>query len=305
MGASLIVLLGVWDDVRQLRPPIKLFLQILAASITIAYGLIIKMINIPFIGDINLGIFAIPFTLLWIVGITNAINLIDGLDGLAGGVTFIASMTLFMIALQQGKTETALFSVVLAGTLVGFLRYNFNPAQIFLGDSGALFLGYSLANFSVMGAMKSTAAVALLIPIIALGFPIMDTFLAMLRRYGRALREGKGLISSIREIGMADKQHMHHKLLELGYTQKKTVVLLYGLCVVFGLFAFFLTAYHDRSVAAILFFVGLIVFVMARVLGYIEFRGLKEGNFLEQYLSKIGTAMKHKESDSNPRRDSR
>ena len=305
IGGSIIVFLGAWDDVRQLRPLLKLFLQILAASITVIYGMVIKLISVPYLGEINLGLFAYPFTLFWIVGITNAINLIDGLDGLAGGVTFIASMTLFLIALQQGKTETALFSIVLAGSLVGFLRYNFNPAQIFLGDSGALFLGYSLANFSVMGTMKSSTAVALLIPIIALGFPIMDTFLAMLRRYARALREGKGPLAALSEIGTADKQHMHHKLMELGYTHKRTVVLLYGLCLVFGLFAFILTAYRDRSVAAILFFVGLMVFVMVRLLGYIEFRGLKEGNFLEQYLSKIGTAVKQKKPDSDPGKDAR
>jgi len=302
-ASAIIVFLGVWDDLRNIRPFLKLVLQLLAASIAMAYGMVIMIIDVPFFGQLNLGIFGIPFTLLWIVGITNAINLIDGLDGLAAGVTFIACMTLFLISISQGKIETALFSVILAGSIVGFLRYNFNPAQIFLGDSGAYFLGFSLANFSVVGAMKASTAVALLIPIIALGFPIMDTVFAMLRRSGRALKDGKGPIALFREIGVADKEHVHHKLLDLGYTHRMTVVILYGICLVFGLFAFSLTAYRDQMTATILFFVALIVFIMARVLGYIEFRGLKEGNFLEIYLSKFSNAIRNKTTDTETEKD--
>ncbi len=304
LAATIIIFLGVMDDLRTLRPLFKLVLQMLAASIMIACGMVIEIIDVPFIKEgVNLGFLAIPFTLFWIVGITNAINLIDGLDGLAAGVTFIALMTLFLISISQGKVETALFSVILAGSIVGFLRYNFNPAQIFLGDSGSLFLGFSLANFSVVGAMKSSTAVALLIPIIALGFPIMDTILAMLRRSARALRDGKGPIASLKEIGTADREHVHHKLIDLGYTHRRTVVILYGLCLVFGLFAFSLTAYRDQVTATILFFVALIVFVMARVLGYIEFRGLKEGNFIELYLSKFSTAVNKKKSEVDSEED--
>ena len=287
VGSFVIVILGALDDLRELRAGLKLVLQVVAAFVVIGHGLVIKVITLPYLGDLDLGPLAIPFTLFWIVGITNAINLIDGLDGLAGGVTFIALMTLFLISLSQGKTEAALFSIVLAGSIVGFLRYNFNPAQIFLGDSGALFLGFSLAVFGIVGAMKSSTTIALLIPIVALGFPIMDTMLAMIRRVGRAMKEGKGPIASFKEIGVADKEHVHHKLLDLGYTHRKTVVLLYGICIIFGLFAFSLTAYRDQVAGTILFFVALIVFVMVRVLGYLEFRGLKEGNFLEQYISKL------------------
>jgi UDP-GlcNAc:undecaprenyl-phosphate GlcNAc-1-phosphate transferase len=286
LGSLVIVILGVADDIIGLRPLFKLLLQLVAGIIVYAHGLQIKMVELPFFGELNLGFLSFPFTLIWIAGITNALNLIDGLDGLAAGVTFIASMILFLVSLSQGNTETALFSAVLGGCVVGFLKYNFNPAQIFLGDSGALFLGFSLANFSVLGAMKSSTAVALLIPIIALGFPIMDTLLAILRRTFRAIQNGEGL-SALRKIGDADKEHVHHKLMELGYTHRGAVLILYTLCLIFGIFAFILTAYRNEVAGAILFFVGLIVFVFVRTLGYLEFRGLKEGNFLEQYLSRL------------------
>lgn len=297
IGSLIIVLIGFMDDVREQKPLVKLIMQILAAAAVVAHGLVIRKLNLPYFGDLNLGHIAIPFTIFWIVGITNAVNLIDGLDGLASGVTFIALMTMFLISLSQGKADSALFSVVLAGSIVGFLKYNFNPAQIFLGDCGALFLGFSLANFSVVSTLKSSMAVAMLIPIVALGFPIMDTFLAMIRRTMKGLRSGKGLISSIRHIGMADKEHVHHKLMELGYTHKRTVVILYGLCLIFGLFAFALTAYRDQVAGTILFFVALIVFVIVRVLGYLEFKGLKEGNFIENYLSKLSAGLKGKSKD--------
>lgn len=295
IGSFIIVLLGVMDDIWGLRPLFKLVLQIVAGVVMYYHGLQIRILELPFIGVINLGWTSIPFTLLWIAGITNALNLIDGLDGLASGVTFIATMIIFLISISQGNAETALFCAVLGGCIVGFLRYNFNPAQIFLGDSGALFLGFSLANFSIVGTMKSSTAVALLIPIIALGFPIMDTLLAILRRSARAIRNGQGWLG-LTHIGDADREHMHHKLIELGYTHRGAVVLLYLLCLIFGIFAFILTAYRNEVAATILFFVGLIVFVFVRTLGYLEFRGLKDGNFLEQYLDRIkGKIDKEKE----------
>lgn len=286
IGSLVIVVLGAADDIIGLRPLFKLLLQLVAGIIVYAHGLQIKMVEMPYLGELDLGLWGFPFTLFWIAGITNALNLIDGLDGLATGVTFIASMILFLISLSQDNLETALFSAVLGGCLVGFLKYNFNPAQIFLGDSGALFLGFSLANFSVLGAMKSSTAVALLIPIIALGFPIMDTLLAIVRRTFRVLRNREGL-SALRKIGDADKEHVHHKLMDLGYTHRGAVLVLYTLCLIFGIFAFILTTYRNEVAGAILFFVGLIVFVFVRTLGYLEFRGLKEGNFLEQYLSRF------------------
>jgi len=286
IGSFIIVLLGVIDDIRGLGPLFKLVLQIVAGVVMYYHGLQIRIIELPYIGALDLGWTSLPFTLLWIAGITNALNLIDGLDGLASGVTFIATMILFLISLSQGNAPTALFCAVLGGCIIGFLRYNFNPAQIFLGDSGALFLGFALANFSIFGAMKSSTAVALLIPIIALGFPIMDTFLAILRRSARAMRNGEGWLG-LTHIGDADREHVHHKLIELGYTHRGAVVILYILCLIFGIFAFILTAYRNEVAATILFFVGLIVFVFVRTLGYLEFRGLKDGNFLEQYLDRI------------------
>ena len=142
---------------------------------------------------------------------------------------------------------------------------------------------------------------ALLIPIIALGFPIMDTMLAMIRRAARAMKQGRGIVYSLKEIGKPDREHVHHKLMDLGYTHRRTVVLLYGLCLIFGLFAFIMTAFRDEVAATILFFVAFLVFVMVRVLGYLEFRGLKEGNFLEEFMRRVNSGLKGRPSDVNPK----
>jgi UDP-GlcNAc:undecaprenyl-phosphate GlcNAc-1-phosphate transferase len=204
VGGLSVVVLGLLDDVYDLSPLVKLGAQLIVACLAIYLGYEIHVIANPFGAPIDLGWFAIPVTLLWIVGIMNAVNLIDGLDGLATGISLFAVSTLFVLAVIQQNIIVGLTSIALAGALVGFLRYNFNPASIFMGDSGSLFLGYVLALTAISGSAKSTTVVSLVIPLLALGLPVMDTTLAVFRR----------LVSG-RNIFAGDREHMHHSLLDL------------------------------------------------------------------------------------------
>src|SRR5689334_4906029 len=177
---TLVVILGIWDDVRQLTPGKKFFFQFLAAAMVYAAGFRISSITHPFSANLlHLGWFDFPATILWIVLITNAFNLIDGLDGLASGVAFIVSLTICTISFIQGDLATAMLALLLAGSVLGFLRYNFNGARIFLGDSGSLFLGFSLAILSMVSSTKGSTAFSMMVPMLALGLPIMDMMLSM------------------------------------------------------------------------------------------------------------------------------
>ncbi|PSL31626.1 UDP-GlcNAc:undecaprenyl-phosphate GlcNAc-1-phosphate transferase [Planomicrobium soli] len=226
IGAFLIILTGVLDDIFEITAKAKLLGQFLAASIiVIGGGLEISFINLPFGGELDFGYFSIPLTLLWIIGITNAINLIDGLDGLATGVSSIALLTLSVMAFIMGDIFVMTLAALLAASSLGFLFYNFYPAKIFLGDTGALFLGYMISVFALMG-FKNVTIVALIIPIIMLGVPISDTFFAIVRR----LREKQPLSA-------ADKSHLHHCLLNIGFSHSQTVLIIYGVAILFGLAA--------------------------------------------------------------------
>lgn len=181
-------------------------------------GLEVEFINLPFFTDtLQFGIFSIPITILWIVAIINAINLIDGLDGLAGGVSTIALVTIATMALIKGDLFVAMVALTVIGSTLGFLKYNFHPAKIFMGDTGALFLGYIIAVLSLLG-FKNVTMISLIVPIIILGVPISDTFFAIIRR-----------IVNKQPISVADKSHLHHCLLDLGFTHKQTVLLIYAL----------------------------------------------------------------------------
>lgn len=219
LGGSIVFLVGLVDDVRRLRSLTKLFWQIVGASVAIYFGVEISFISNPFNGLFPLGLIAVPLTLIWIVGMTNAINLIDGLDGLAAGVTAISSMTLFFVALRTHQVEAAFIMLAISGASLGFLRYNFFPASIFLGDAGSYFLGFMLAAAAIIGVFKTTLVVALVIPLLILGVPIFDTGLAILRR----LKEKRNPFS-------ADKEHIHHLLLRAGFTQREAVLSIYVAC---------------------------------------------------------------------------
>jgi len=216
-GLALIFVIGVIDDVYNLSPAYKLLGQILAAVIVIASGIRIDFVGNPAGGGlIALGLLGIPITLVYIVGFTNVINLIDGLDGLAAGVSAIAALSFLVIAIQTNQFAAAVLAAALIGSCLGFLRYNSNPASIFMGDSGALFLGFALAGISILGVMKSVAAIALAVPLLIIGVPVFDTFTAIIRR-----------LRHQRPIQEADKGHIHHRLLGRGFDQRQTVMIIY------------------------------------------------------------------------------
>ncbi|TCO78789.1 MraY family glycosyltransferase [Marinisporobacter balticus] len=227
LGGTLIVLMGIVDDIKPLPAKVKLFVQIISALVLVVFGMTIKSINIPFMeAAIELKLLSIPITIFWIVGITNTLNLIDGLDGLAAGVATIAAFSLSYVAFVNGREITAIMTLAIAGACIGFLPYNFNPAKIFMGDTGSLFLGYMLAAISIHGLVKGATAIATVVPVLALGLPIFDTTFAILRR----LLNGRPIME-------ADKGHLHHKLLSTGMGQKRTVLILYAISSTFGISA--------------------------------------------------------------------
>lgn len=223
----IIFLLGIADDIRGLNAPVKFTVQIVASIILWHCGGRIELVTNPLGADIHLGFFSLPFTLLWLVGVTNAINLIDGMDGLAGGVSFIASFTLLLISLIEGEFVIAVLMAAVAGSTLGFLRYNFPPASIFMGNTGAMVLGFLFASTAVITRYKAEVALTLLIPILALGIPILDTLLAIIRR----AYHGKPLFQ-------ADREHLHHRLLGLGLSQRQVVFFVYIICVCLSITAF-------------------------------------------------------------------
>lgn len=231
LGGSLILILGTIDDLFNLPAKVKLVGQILAALILLFFGVKISFVTNPLGGMIYLGGWGVLVTVLWVVGITNALNLIDGLDGLAAGISIIAAATFFCLSYLGKPAETILvLSLILMGSSLGFLRYNFSPARVFMGDSGSMFLGFTLSAVAVMGAFKSAATLALLAPILVLGVPILDTAFAIARR----LKSGQPAFQ-------ADKEHIHHKLLQLGLSQRQTVLLIYLVSIFLGAIALILS----------------------------------------------------------------
>ncbi|MGE7999210.1 glycosyltransferase family 4 protein [Lysinibacillus sp. NPDC093190] len=226
IGACIIVATGVIDDMREISAKAKLIGQLIAALIVIFVGGIqIDMVNLPFVGELNFGLLSIPLTILWIVGITNAINLIDGLDGLAAGVSTIALITLAVMAFIMSNMFVLAIAAILAAATFGFLFYNFHPAKIFMGDTGALFLGFMISVLALLG-FKNITVLTLIIPVIILGVPISDTFFAIVRR-----------VRMKQKWSDPDKSHLHHRLLDMGFTHRQTVLIIYGIAVMFGLAA--------------------------------------------------------------------
>lgn len=260
VSGTLIVLLGIVDDYKNLPAKVKLVGQIAAACVlAIAFDVRIDFITDPFGDYFFLEYLAVPATVFWIVGLTNTVNLIDGLDGLAAGVAVIASVTIFLVALQQNILLVAVLTAALAGAAFGFLYYNFNPARIFMGDSGSMFLGFMLAGISVIGAVKCAATIALIVPILALGLPILDTTFAIVRRYRGGV-----------PIFKPDRGHLHHRLLDLGFTQRQAVLLMYVISAVLGLSAVTLTEVSSQISILIVAVVLLAVLVGAKKLGILH-----------------------------------
>ncbi|MGO5075644.1 MraY family glycosyltransferase [Clostridium sporogenes] len=229
LGSTVIVIGGFIDDKYDISPIKKIIFQLAAAICLIMCGLKIQFITNPFDQAtlyVGLHAFAIPITILWVIGITNALNLIDGLDGLAAGVALISCITMFVIAVLNQRWEAAILTSILSGSILGFLPYNFNPASIFMGDTGSQLLGFLLAAISIEGAIKSATAFAIVVPILALGLPIYDTLFAMIRRK----INGKPIMQ-------ADRGHLHHRLLDMGLTQRQAVIIMYLISAVLGSFA--------------------------------------------------------------------
>lgn len=260
IGAVIICTLGALDDLRGVRAWHKLWVQCGAAVIAYASGFRIDAIKLPFIGDLQMGAFGVVVTALWIVAITNAINLIDGLDGLAGGVAFFACVTNFVVAALNHDVIVMSLSTSLGGAVLGFLLFNFNPASIFMGDSGSMFLGYTLATTSILGnSVKSSTTVAILVPFVALGLPIIDTLLAMLRR-----------VLERRSIFSADRGHIHHQLLATGITHRRAVLILYALSVLFTASAIIVSIGRNAAVGAALVVITIAAVGVVRSLGNVD-----------------------------------
>ena len=263
IGGAAIHLLGLWDDVRNIRARYKFAIQIgIAAAIYFA-GVRIDTIALPLLGQISFGpFFALLFTILWFVGITNAFNLIDGLDGLASGAALFALTTMFVVATINGQAGAALVTLAVAGATLGFLRYNFHPASIFLGDSGALYLGFMLAGIGAISSQKGSTVVAIAIPLVSLGLPVLDTGLAIVRRFLRG-----------QPIFTADRGHIHHRLLGLGISPAKVALLMYAGCAVLALGGMLLVN-SSGYVAVVLVIIGLGAGLVIQRLRYYEFQEL-------------------------------
>ena len=262
VSGTLMFIVGLIDDYKNLPAKVKLLGQIIAASVlVIAFDVRIDFITDPFGDYIYLEWFAIPATIFWLVGLSNTVNLIDGLDGLAAGVSAIAAITILLVALDRNVMLVAVLTAALAGAAIGFLLYNFNPARIFMGDSGALFLGFMLAGISIIGAVKSAATIALIVPILALGLPIMDTTFAIVRRYRGGV-----------PIFQPDKGHLHHRLLGLGFTQRQAVLLMYVISGLLGLSAVALSEVSSYVSFAILATVLIVIIYGAKKIGIFSMR---------------------------------
>jgi UDP-GlcNAc:undecaprenyl-phosphate/decaprenyl-phosphate GlcNAc-1-phosphate transferase len=257
IGGLFICAAGVLDDVRGVRAWHKLAAQCIAGVIAYLCGFRIDAIALPFFGNLDMGVFGLFVTTFWIVAIINAINLIDGLDGLAGGVAFFACVTNFVVGFINQDPIVLLLSASLGGAVLGFLLFNFNPASIFMGDSGSMFLGYVLATTSILGnSVKSSTTVALLVPLVALGLPIMDTLLAMVRRFLER-----------RSIFSADRSHIHHQLLAMGLTHRRAVLILYGLSILFTASSIVVSIGRNAAVGAALVLITVAVIGVIRALG--------------------------------------
>jgi UDP-GlcNAc:undecaprenyl-phosphate GlcNAc-1-phosphate transferase len=257
MTSTLVFAIGVYDDIKGATVLQKLFVQAIAAIAIYFLGFKIHLIAVPFIGPVSLGIWGLPVTILWIVGVTNALNFIDGVDGLACGVGFFSVSTMFILSLFLHNSITAFFAAALAGGLFGFALYNFAPASIFMGDSGSLFIGFIIAAISLYGSQKSSTVVVLLLPIVVLGVPIADTLLAIIRR----LANGRSPFT-------ADKEHIHHRLLRMGLSSRQVVLALYGVCSFLGITALLMTAVNNQMLTLILIILSVMTIGGMKILGY-------------------------------------
>jgi UDP-GlcNAc:undecaprenyl-phosphate/decaprenyl-phosphate GlcNAc-1-phosphate transferase len=278
VGGILIMLVGLADDLKGMRARWKFLLQAAVASLAFWMGFRIEAVSLPFGGMLEMGFFSYVITVVWIVGIINAVNLIDGLDGLAGGIAFFVLVFNFMVAVSNNSFLMALVAAALAGAVLGFLFYNFNPASIFMGDAGSMFIGYVLALAAVNSGQKSSTTVALLTPIVAMGVPIMDTLFSMVRRF----LERQPLFAP-------DKGHIHHRLLAMGLNHKRSVLVLYGFAVFLVIVAALLHFGGKWQIGVALVIVLVTLAVFARVVGVADYVSRRRA-------TRMGIRTKHAEA---------
>jgi UDP-GlcNAc:undecaprenyl-phosphate GlcNAc-1-phosphate transferase len=262
--SCLIFCLGIYDDLYGAGPYLKFAVQAIAAAMLFAGGM--RILGLPVLfGQHTLPWFiGLLLTVLWVVAITNAFNLIDGLDGLAAGSALFSTMVFFVVSLVNHSWLGSLMSVTLAGAILGFLRFNFNPATIFLGDSGSLFIGFMLSALALAGAQKAPTFVAVAIPVVSFGLPILETLLSVLRR----------LISG-RPIFTADREHIHHKLLQMGFSHRQVVIVLYAVSAMFAMLSLFLLWPTGSTLGLVLAVVGTVIWLGVQHLNYLEFGELR------------------------------
>lgn len=257
-SSSFIVFVGILDDLYDLKPLVKLLGQIAAAVIFVAFGMQIQFVTNPQGGMFYLGLWGIPITILWLVAMSNVVNFLDGLDGLAAGVSTIAALAVFIVAIMRGQYLVAGITMALVGSSMGFLRHNFNPARIFMGDSGSMFLGFTLAAVAVQGSLKGAMTLGLVVPALAFGVPIADTAFAIIRRKKNGV-----------PISQADRGHIHHRLLDRGFSQKQAVILIYLMTACLGLAGVGLAAGSSAMIIGALF-VGILLLRLGKKPHHLE-----------------------------------
>ncbi len=260
LPGCLIFLLGVYDDIHTVGPYFKFTVQALAGAMLFAGGL--RILDLPVLfGYRHFSWFVgLPLTILWVLAITNAFNLIDGLDGLAAGSALFSTLVVFVVALVSQSPLVSLMTLALAGAIVGFLRYNFNPATIFLGDCGSLFIGFMLSALALQGAQKAPTIIAVAIPVVSFGLPILETALSVVRRF-----------ISGRPVFTADREHIHHKLLQRGLSHRQVVILLYAVSAIFALLSLFLLWPTGSTLGLVLAVLGTGIWMGVQHLNYLEF----------------------------------
>jgi UDP-GlcNAc:undecaprenyl-phosphate GlcNAc-1-phosphate transferase len=246
LGALIMLITGILDDIFELKAIYKLIGQTAAAVTVVSSGLIIEKLTIPFMGTVFFNdVIGIAITIFWILAASNAINLIDGLDGLAAGVSAIALSSILVMAVIDARLLVVYLTVILVGSILGFLFHNFHPAKIFMGDTGALFLGYSIAIVAMLGLFKNVAFFSFIVPIIVIAIPVFDTILAIIRR-----------AMNNQSIATADKQHIHYRLMKMGYTHRQSVLIIYGFSIFFGCMAII---FNSATLLSSLVTLGIIV----------------------------------------------
>ncbi len=258
-GGLVVLLLGMIDDWRGLSPLAKLAGQVVAATLAVSLGVSVRFVSNPFGGILSLGYLSGPLTVAWLVAITNALNLVDGLDGLAAGIAAISAGTVAFVSFSQGMPLVGTCSLLLGASTLGFLPHNWHPAKIFLKDAGSMFLGFTLASLAAIGLTKAATAFSLVLPILILGIPISDMLLAIIRR----LKRGQNILT-------ADEEHIHHRLLDLGLSHSQTVLVIYGVSLLLGGCAMLLTFLPTYEGLMALFLLCAVVLFLASRAGLLS-----------------------------------